>query len=97
MGKAVAETALRRAIGHFAYPFGDPKSWRREHAMMAQEAGFASAVSAIPGVVETRGYTNLHALPRVAWDGRQRSLRMMRVMLSGIMFPPVRPTRDNWV
>ena len=24
MGKAVAETALRRAIGHFAYPFGDP-------------------------------------------------------------------------
>ena len=53
---------------------------------MAQEADFASAVSAMPGVVETRGYTNLHALPRVAWDGRQRSLRMMRVMLSGVMF-----------
>jgi hypothetical protein len=39
----------------------------------------------------------MHALPRIAWDGRQRSLRIMRVMLSGIMFPQVRPTRDNWV
>jgi peptidoglycan/xylan/chitin deacetylase (PgdA/CDA1 family) len=96
MGKAVAETALRRPVSHFAYPFGDQKSWRRAHVVMGQEAGFASAVSTIPGVVEARGYTNLHALPRIAWDGRQRSLRMMRVMLSGIMFPQVRPTRDDW-
>jgi peptidoglycan/xylan/chitin deacetylase (PgdA/CDA1 family) len=97
MGKAVAETALHRTVSHFAYPFGDRQSWRREHVVMGQEAAFASAVSTIPGVVEAKGYTNLHALPRIAWDGRQGSLRMMRVMLSGIMFPPVRPTRDNWV
>jgi peptidoglycan/xylan/chitin deacetylase (PgdA/CDA1 family) len=97
MGKAVAETALRRAIGHFAYPFGDPKSWRREHVVMGQEAGFASAVSTIPGVVEARGYTNLHALPRIAWDERVSSLRLLRVLLSGVMFPRVRPSRDNGV
>jgi peptidoglycan/xylan/chitin deacetylase (PgdA/CDA1 family) len=97
MGKAVAETALHRTVSHFAYPFGDRQSWRREHVVMGQEAAFASAVSTIPGVVEAKGYTNLHALPRIAWDGRQGSLRMMRVMLSGMMFPPVRPTRDNWV
>jgi peptidoglycan/xylan/chitin deacetylase (PgdA/CDA1 family) len=97
MGKAVAETALHRAVTHFAYPFGDQQSWRREHVVMGQEAGFASAVSTIPGVVQAKGYTNLHALPRIAWDGRQRSLRMVRVLLSGIMFPPVRPSRDNWV
>jgi peptidoglycan/xylan/chitin deacetylase (PgdA/CDA1 family) len=96
MGKAVAETALRRPIGHFAYPFGDQKSWRRAHAAMAQEAGFASAVSTIPGVVEAKGYTNLQALPRIAWDGRQGSLRMLRVTLSGIMFPPAR-SPDNLV
>jgi peptidoglycan/xylan/chitin deacetylase (PgdA/CDA1 family) len=96
MGRAVAETALRRDVRHFAYPFGDQKSWRREHVIMGQEAGFTGAVSTIPGIVDTRGNTNLHALPRIAWDGRQRSLRMMRVMLSGIMFPSVRPTRDNW-
>ena len=95
MGKAVAETALRRPIEHFAYPFGDPKSWGREHVVMAQEASFASAVSTVPGVVEARGYTNLHALPRIAWDGRLSSLRLLRVMLSGIMFPPVRQSRDS--
>ena len=89
MGKAVAETAFHRDVRHFAYPFGDRDSWRRQHLEMVQETGFASAVSSIPGVVEPKGYTNLHALPRIAWDGRQRSLRMMRVMLSGIMFPPV--------
>jgi peptidoglycan/xylan/chitin deacetylase (PgdA/CDA1 family) len=95
MGKAVAETAFHRDIKHFAYPFGDRESWRRQHLEMVQEAGFASAVSSISGVVEPKGYTNLYALPRIAWDGRQRSLRMMRVILSGITFPPVRPTRDN--
>ena len=97
MGKAVAETALRRAVTHFACPFGDRASWRREHVVMGQEAGFASAVSTIAGVVHAKGYTNLHALPRIAWDGRESSLRMMRVLLSGIMFLPVRPSRDNWV
>jgi peptidoglycan/xylan/chitin deacetylase (PgdA/CDA1 family) len=87
MGRAVAEAAFRRDVRHFAYPFGDRASWRAQHAAMAAEAGLASAVSTIPGVVEAEGRTNLHALPRIAWDGRQRSLRVMRVMLSGITFP----------
>jgi peptidoglycan/xylan/chitin deacetylase (PgdA/CDA1 family) len=91
MGKAVAETALRREVRHFAYPYGDRTSWLRKHAAMAEESGFASAVSTIPGVVEAEGRTALHALPRISWDGRQRSLRAIRVILSGITFPPVKP------
>jgi hypothetical protein len=59
---------------------------------MAEELGFHSAVSTIPGIVDTEGRTNLRALPRVSWDGRLRSLRAMRVLLSGAMFAPVRPT-----
>jgi hypothetical protein len=50
-------------------------------------------VSALPGVVHAEGRTNLHALPRLSWDGRQRSLRVMQVLLSGVDFPPVAPTR----
>lgn len=95
MGKAVAESALRRQVRHFAYPFGDRDAFARPHVVMAEEAGFASAVSTIAGIVEAQGRTNLHALPRIAWDGRVRSLRMMRVMLSGVMFAPVRPTRST--
>jgi peptidoglycan/xylan/chitin deacetylase (PgdA/CDA1 family) len=92
MGRAVAHAALHRDVRHFAYPFGDRASWRRSHAVMAEEAGFVSAASAIPGVVETEGRTNLHALPRISWDGRQRSLRAMRVILSGVTFPQAKPT-----
>jgi peptidoglycan/xylan/chitin deacetylase (PgdA/CDA1 family) len=95
MGKAVEEAVFHRDIRHFAYPFGDRESWRRQHLEMAREAGFVSAASAIGGVVEAQGRTNLHALPRIACDGRQRSLRMMRVLLSGITFAPVPPTRSG--
>ena len=94
MGRAVAHAALHRDVSHFAYPFGDRASWRRQHVAMAEEAGFVSAVSAIPGVVETEGRTNLHALPRISWDGRQHSLRAMRVILSGVTFPQVKPKRS---
>jgi peptidoglycan/xylan/chitin deacetylase (PgdA/CDA1 family) len=90
MGRAVAQAAFHRDVRHFAFPFGDRAAFRRQHAGMAEEAGFASAVSAIPGVVQTEGRSNLHALPRVAWDGRRRSLRAMRVILSGAAFPPVK-------
>ncbi|MVT51274.1 polysaccharide deacetylase family protein [Bradyrhizobium yuanmingense] len=92
MGKAVAESAFQREIRHFAYPFGDRASFRRSHVVMAEQAGFASAASTIPGIVEAEGRTNLRALPRISWDGRVRSLRMLRVLVSGAAFAPVRPT-----
>jgi len=95
MGRAVGEAALHREIRHFAYPFGDRDSWRRAHRVMAEEAGFASAVSTISGIVEAAGRTNLHALPRIDWDGRLQSLRAMRVLLSGATFAPVKPTRSD--
>ena len=95
MGQAVAQAAFRREVRHFAYPFGDRAAFRRQHVAMANEAGFASAASTIPGIVETEGRSNLHALPRVAWDGRQRSLRAMRVLLSGATFPPVKRVRST--
>jgi peptidoglycan/xylan/chitin deacetylase (PgdA/CDA1 family) len=91
MGRAVAEAALHRQVLHFAYPFGDRASWLDRHERMAQEAGFVSAVAAIPGAVEAAGRTSLYALPRVTWDGRRRSLRAMRVILSGVTFPLAGP------
>jgi peptidoglycan/xylan/chitin deacetylase (PgdA/CDA1 family) len=94
MGRAVAEAAFHRDVRHFAYPFGDRMAFRRHHVAMAEQAGFASAASAISGVVAAEGRTNLHALPRIAWDGRQRSLRAMRVILSGVTFPPARSARS---
>ena len=96
MGKAVVEAAFHRNVKHFAYPFGDRDAFRPPHVAMAQEMGLASAVTVLPAVVESKGYSNLHALPRVAWDGRQRSLRMMRVILSGVFLPQVKAKRTDW-
>ena len=92
MGKAVAEASFGREIRHLAFPYGDRSSFRRNHVVMAEEAGFASAVSTIPGIVDAEGRTNLRALPRISWDGRVRSLRIMRVLVSGVAFAPVKPT-----
>ena len=47
MGRAVAQAALHRDVGHFAYPFGDRAAFGRPLVAMAAEAGFASAASAI--------------------------------------------------
>ncbi|MBB4422707.1 peptidoglycan/xylan/chitin deacetylase (PgdA/CDA1 family) [Bradyrhizobium sp. CIR48] len=95
MGRAVAEAAFGRDVRHLAFPFGDRASFRRSHVVMAEEAGFASAVSTIPGIVDAEGRTNLRALPRISWDGRVRSLRMLRVLVSGVAFAPVRPTATS--
>jgi hypothetical protein len=82
----VLESVLQCEVRHFAYPFGDHRSWQRKHMVMAEEAGFESAVSAVPEVIEAAGHTPLRALPRIGWDGRQNSLRAMRVILSGSEF-----------
>jgi peptidoglycan/xylan/chitin deacetylase (PgdA/CDA1 family) len=87
MGRAVAQAALGHDPVHVAFPFGDSKSFGPRDARMAQQAGFASAVTSVPGVVLPDGRSNLHALPRLAWDGRRRSLRALRVMLSGTILP----------
>lgn len=84
MGRAVGKAALGRDAVHFAYPFGDKNSFGRQHVVMAEEAKFASAVSAVPGVVRGGDQSSVYALPRIAWDGRQRSLIAMRVILSGL-------------
>ena len=57
---------------------------------MAAEAGFASAVTSVAGVIRPDGRSDLHALPRIAWDGRRRSMRALRVMLSGVMLAAAR-------
>jgi peptidoglycan/xylan/chitin deacetylase (PgdA/CDA1 family) len=85
MGRAVAQAALPYEPRHFAYPFGDKASFDRRHVAMVTQAGFASAVTSLPGIIEANGGSDLHALPRLAWDGRRQSLRALRVMVSGVM------------
>uniref|UniRef100_Q07MQ0 Polysaccharide deacetylase n=1 Tax=Rhodopseudomonas palustris (strain BisA53) TaxID=316055 RepID=Q07MQ0_RHOP5 len=82
MGRAVAEAALGRGVPHLAFPFGTSGSFDGRHVRMAEQAGFASAVTALPGAVTAK--SNRLALPRVTFDGSRRSLRMLKAMLSGL-------------
>ena len=94
MGRAVAQAAFHRNVLHFAYPFGDRAAFNSRHIALAKAAGFASAVTTLPGTVKTQGRSDLHALPRIAWDGRSQSLAVMRALLSGMMFPMPRTQRS---
>lgn len=85
MGRAVAQATLGWDPLHLAYPFGEEGTFDRRHVAMAQEAGFRSAVTSVPGVVPAGEKANPHALPRIAW--RRQSLRALRVMMSGVFLP----------
>lgn len=84
MGRTVLETALDGLCRHFAYPFGGQDSFGPRDMLLAREAGFHSAVSAVTGVVRADGVSDPMALPRIAWDGRRQSLRALRVIVSGL-------------
>ncbi len=81
MGKVVAEAALPAPPRHFAFPFGDTASFSSRDVAMAKTQGLASAVTSVPGVVMAGA--DMHALPRLAGDGR-RSLRALRVLMAGV-------------
>ncbi len=87
MGRSVLETALGTECRHFAYPFGDGASFGAREILFAKQAGFTTAVSARPGMVDARTKSELLALPRIAWDGRRRSMGALRAIFSGIALP----------
>jgi peptidoglycan/xylan/chitin deacetylase (PgdA/CDA1 family) len=84
MGRAVVEAAIGRKAPHVAYPYGDNPAFGRRHMLIASQLDFTSAVTAEPGVITATEQTGIMAMPRISWDGRRRSLRVMRVILSGI-------------
>ncbi len=78
------EAAIGRKAPHLAYPFGDNRAFGRRHVLIATQLDFASAVTAEPGVITATEQTGVMAMPRITWDGRRRSLRAMRVILTGV-------------
>lgn len=82
MGRAVAEGAVGKPAPHLAYPHGTRGTVGRREMTLASELGFATAVTAVPGIVKS-GEVELLALPRIAWDNRRKSLRAWRALLAG--------------
>jgi peptidoglycan/xylan/chitin deacetylase (PgdA/CDA1 family) len=71
-----------RAAVHFAFPFGDRGSVSRRDVALARQAGFATAVTSISGLVRSR-HVDRHALRRVVLGGSGMEDRL-RASLTGI-------------
>lgn len=84
--KAWLEEKLGLRIRHFAYPVGDPTSAGPREFALAQEAGFASAVTTRPGHLFAGHAEHLHALPRVSLNGLHQSEAALKALLSGLPF-----------
>ena len=80
------EARLGREVRHLAYPVGDPGSAGPREFRLAQEAGYATAVTTRPGHLFAAHADHLAALPRVSVNGLYQSEAAMRALLSGVPF-----------
>lgn len=84
-------TLLRSELGeaprHLAYPYGYESAVGRREVTLAEEAGYASAVTTRHGVLHPGHADHLLALPRISVNGRYQRVAHIRTMLSGITTP----------
>jgi peptidoglycan/xylan/chitin deacetylase (PgdA/CDA1 family) len=83
-GAARIEEMLGTAPAHFSYPYGDAGAAGPRDFALAQEAGFATAVTTRPGVLFPEHRTHLWALPRISLNGEMQRLRYVDVLVSGV-------------
>jgi peptidoglycan/xylan/chitin deacetylase (PgdA/CDA1 family) len=84
--RVVLERELGRPCPHFAYPVGDPTSAGPREFALAEDLGFASAVTTRPGMIFPEHAAHLHALPRVSVNGLWQDIASLDILLSGAPF-----------
>jgi peptidoglycan/xylan/chitin deacetylase (PgdA/CDA1 family) len=84
--KAALERRLGIEVSSFAYPVGDPTSAGQREFELAQELGFATAVTTRPGMLFREHARRLTSLPRVSINGRWQRADALQALLSGAPF-----------
>jgi len=87
------ETELGTRPRHFAYPYGKERSVCGRDAAFLAEAGFASAVTTTPGVLNTSSARDLLRLPRISVNGHYQSADYFDQYLTGVPFALFRAAR----
>jgi peptidoglycan/xylan/chitin deacetylase (PgdA/CDA1 family) len=83
---AIISAKLGRPVRHFAYPVGTPATAGERDYALAAAAGFATAVTTRPGMIDAGHLAQAHALPRLSVNGRFQRLSAVDVLLSGLPF-----------
>jgi peptidoglycan/xylan/chitin deacetylase (PgdA/CDA1 family) len=78
---------------HFAYPYGSPGAACEREFDLAEELGFATAVTTRRGVLAPS--SRMTALPRISMNGHYQSTRYVDLLLSGVPVVMERRIR-NW-
>jgi peptidoglycan/xylan/chitin deacetylase (PgdA/CDA1 family) len=76
---------LQRSIDHFAYPFGTVSTCGPREFVLAQRAGFRTAVTTRPGNISKRHLEFPTALPRFVLGGAREKLADVSLCVSGAM------------
>lgn len=77
---------LGREIRHLSYPVGDPASAGRREFAIAEDLGFATAVTTRPGHLFAGHAGHLQALPRVSVNGLHQTEAALASLISGVPF-----------
>jgi peptidoglycan/xylan/chitin deacetylase (PgdA/CDA1 family) len=85
-GRAAIADRLGIEVRHLSYPVGDPGSAGPREFRLAQNAGFATAVTTRPGHLFAEHARQLTALPRVSVNGLYQTEGAVRALLSGVPF-----------
>jgi peptidoglycan/xylan/chitin deacetylase (PgdA/CDA1 family) len=72
---------------HMAFPYGFPSAVGQREVRLAEQAGFASAVTTRHGLIRPEHARHLCALPRISLNGRYQDVGYVRTMLSGVTTP----------
>ncbi len=84
--RKIIEAHIGKDARHLAYPVGDPSSAGAREFKLAEDLGFASAVTTRPGMIFPQHQTQLMALPRLSINGNWQSLDAVEILLSGAPF-----------
>lgn len=84
--RRIIEAHISKEARHLAYPVGDRTSAGEREFQLAQELGFASAVTTRPGMIFPQHQMQLMALPRLSINGNWQSLDAVEILLSGAPF-----------
>ena len=67
-----------------AFPYGFPSAVGEREVRLAEQVGFASAVTTRHGLIRPEHARHLRALPRISLNGRYQNVGYVRTMLSGV-------------
>mgnify|MGYP001193115488 FL=1 len=81
--RAAIEAQTGRPVRHFVYPYGGRTAAGAREFELANELGFATAMTTQPGMIFAQNADRLTALPRVSLNGLYQEEHHLAVLASG--------------